>query len=155
MTMPDMSITPADPGLPVDEVQFLADLDTRLIDTIRGLETVQEKAERSFLPVAGAFHQLHERQRATLARMLLARGHDPDANGSILGTVNSVVVTVRSWFDNIDAGILESLIDGEQHVLDAYDAAIENLRDPGDRAVLTQDRDALRALLKTHATGGD
>lgn len=139
------------PGPGSGPEKALAELHTRLLDTIQGFEKVREKAEPEFRPIAIEFHALHLRQAESVARMLSAMGHDPETDGSIFGTVNSAVVTVRSWFDDVSTNIMDSLIQGEKHVLDAYGAAISALDDPLRRRQLEADRQDLVALLDRHA----
>ncbi len=136
-----------------DAADALSELDTRLVDTIKGYDKVAEKAEPSFRPVAAEFRALHIRQRAKVATMLETLGHDPDADGSIFGTVNKAVVEARSWFDDIDKGVMEALVNGEKHVLEAYANAIGSAIDPEHRGTLLTDRDALLSLLDRHASG--
>lgn len=144
-----------DADWPAAETKALEELNTRLADTIQGLDTVLEKAEPDFRPIAAAFRQLHIRQSATVAGMLQTLGHDApqDAGnaGSIFGTVNSAVVTVRSWFDEISSNIMDALVEGEKHVLEAYVEAIAASTDPEQRRQLSDDRQALIDLLDRHA----
>lgn len=132
----------------------LAELDTRLVDTLAGFDKVIEKAEPGFRPVAAEFRALHIRQRAAVATVLDSLGHDPDADGSAFGTVNRAVVTLRSWFDSIDHSIMDALVQGEKHVLEAYDNAIACAPDAAHRRMLTDDRRALVDLLDRHAGRG-
>ena len=131
--------------------EALAELHTRLLDTIKGFETVLEKAEPEFRPIATDFRALHGRQSATVARMLSAMGHNPAKDGSMFGAVNSAVVTIRSWFDDISTNIIDALVQGEKHVLDAYDSAIEHVTDPAQARTLREHRAALVSLLDRHA----
>lgn len=130
-----------------DAARALAELETRLADTIEGFDKVVEKAEPSFRPVAAEFRALHIRQRANVAMLLETLGHDQDAAGSIFGTVNKAVVSVRSWFDAIDEGIMEAMVNGEKHLLEAYADAINAGFDAEHRGILMADRQALLDLL--------
>jgi hypothetical protein len=142
---------PAQPG-GAAETAALAELHTRQRDTIDGFDTILEKAEPEFRPIAAEFRALHIRQAATVATMLEADGHDPSQDGSVFGTVNKAVVTLRSWFDDISVNIMEQVVNGEKHVLDAYDDALTYATDPERRRLLGEHRAELVALLDHHAS---
>ena len=42
-----------------------------------------------------------------------------------MGTINETVVGLRAVFDEIDADVLSSIRNGEDHVLDAFDDGSE------------------------------
>lgn len=130
----------------------LAELHTRLVDTIKGFDAILEKAEPEFKPVAAEFRALHIRHAATVASMLETDGRDPADGGSIFGNVNRMVVTVRSWFDDISVNIMDSVINGEKHVLEAYDDVLRHTLEEERRHQLSDDRAALIDLLDRHAS---
>ena len=130
----------------------LAELHTRLLDTIAGLDAVLEKAEPEFVSIARDFRTLHDRHAQAVAAMLTEDGHDPAADGSFFGHVNRAVVAVRSWFDDISTNIMDALVEGEKHVLDAYDSVLEMTPEGTRRQTLTEQRTELVALLDRHAT---
>ena len=144
----------AGPDPEVGPVQALVELHTRLLDTIEGFDSILDKAEPEFRPVAADFRALHIRQSQTVARMLRAMGHDPDQDGSIFGAVNSAAVAARSWYEKISTNIMDALVQGEKHVLEAYNGAIEKAASPDRERVLRADRAALVALLDLHAGSG-
>jgi hypothetical protein len=128
----------------------IATVHTRTVDTLTGYAKMVEKADPAFRPVAEAFRALHARHADTLARMLSDHGRAPDLDGSFMGTVNSTVVTLRAMFDDIDADVLTSVHNGEEHVLDAFDTAIGEPLPAADITQLGDMRDALIDLLDTH-----
>jgi len=151
-TQSDTKATTADSVTgPVTETDALVELHTRLLDTIQGFDTILEKSEPEFKPVAAEFRALHIHQAATVASMLETDGHDPSRDGSMFGSVNKMVVTVRSWFDDISVNIMDSVVHGEKHVLEAYDNALPHASDAERRRQLDEDRAALVALLDRHA----
>jgi hypothetical protein len=136
---------------PVTEIDALAELHTRLLDTIQGFDKILEKSEPEFRPVAAEFRALHIHQAATIASMLETEGHDPSRDGSMFGSVNKMVVTVRSWFDDISVNIMDSVVHGEKHVLEAYDDALTHVSDAERRRQLADARAELIDLLDRHA----
>ncbi len=134
------------------EVAALAELHTRQLDTIAGYDKVLEKAEPAFRPVAAEFRALHIRQAAAVAEMLEGDGHDPSQDGSFFAHVNRAVVEIRSWFDEISDTIMDALVNGEKHVLEAYDQAIDAVTVCAERKrVLAEHRAELALLLARHA----
>jgi len=130
----------------------LAELHTRLLDTIAGFDKAIEKAEPGFEGIARDFRSLHISHSAAISEMLAHDGHDPAQDGSIFGAVNRSLVEIRSWFDRIDTNIMDALINGEKHVLEAFDSAIEKAQGTERGAALAAMRDAQIALLDRHAT---
>lgn len=102
----------------------LVALHDRTVDTIEGYRTMVEKAEPSFVSAAERFLELHERHAEALSRLLIAEGRGGEADGTLMGTVNRAVVTVRSFFDDIDEDVMDQVRSGEDWVLKAFDAAI-------------------------------
>lgn len=102
----------------------LSTLHDRTRDALKGYETKVEKAEPSFRATVQKFHSLHLRHAEKLAQLLRSQGQDVDEDGTLMGTVNKMVVTVRSFFDDIDADTLVQIRDGEDWVLQAFDDAI-------------------------------
>ena len=151
MSRTDITLNPPNPGQPADELALLVELDTRLSDTIDGLETLQRKADPGFRPVAADFRALHVRHRARVATLLQCLGHDPEQDGSVFGTVNKAAVALRSWLDTIDDGVMEAVLQGEKHVLQAYDAVIDASSDAERTRILRQDRAALVDMVSKHA----
>lgn len=136
-----------------DESARLADLHTRLIDTLAGYDKVIEKAEPEFVGVAEEFRRLHQGQVERIAAMLAALGQDTEHKGSLFGMVNRAAVEVRSWFDDIGHNVMDALVQGEQHVLEGFDEAIAASPSPERIAVLEQMRGELIQLLQRHAPG--
>lgn len=134
------------------ETKHLIELHTRLRDTIDGFDAILDKAEPEFRPVAAEFRALHIRQADAVATMLDQDGHDTSKDGSMFGTVNKAVVTVRSWFDDISVNIMEQVVNGEKHVLEAYDEALPKAADPERKRILSEHRSELMALLTRHTT---
>ena len=133
-----------------DTVAAIASVHTRTVDTASGYAKMVEKADTSFRPTAEAFRALHARHADRLARLLVAKGHQPDTDGSFIGTVNRVVVGARAMVDDIDGDVLAAIHSGEQHVLSAFDDATAAHVTPDERSALTEMRGELTALLAAH-----
>ena len=149
-TMPQtMSSNPFPESSPevVEDNDALQHLHDRITDALDGFRVMASEAEPAFRPVVERFVALHQTQAAAVADMLMARGAGDDLDGTLMGTVNKAVVSVRALFTGIDAGVLESIRSGEEHVLAAYDRAIGGVVAPVDAATLTAMRGTLITLL--------
>jgi hypothetical protein len=134
------------------ETKALAELHTRLLDTIDGFDTILARAEPEFRPIAAEFRSLHIHQAGSVASMLETDGHDLSRDGSMFGAVNKAVVTMRSWFDDISVNIMDAVVNGEKHVLEAYDDALQRVGEDERRRLLSEDRAKLVGLLDRHAS---
>lgn len=132
-----------------DAADALLALQRRTADVLAGYVTMVDKAEPEFRPVVERFRALHDRHNAALTAILIRHGVEPDADGSFMGTVNKAVVSVRAMFDEIDADVMDSIRDGENHVLEAFDEAITATgMPPADVTDLRDMRDELTVLLQ-------
>ncbi|TVR43641.1 MAG: DUF2383 domain-containing protein [Rhodobacteraceae bacterium] len=145
------------PGGPGDKrgpeqppLELLAEVHTRLVDTISGFEKVTEKAEPEFRPVAEEFLEMHRRHEAELAAHLASLGHEPQADGSIFGTVNRAVVALRSWFEDVSENIMDRITQGERHLIEAYDAARESRQSIETNAILMRHSAEIDAMMEKH-----
>lgn len=117
------------------------------VDAERGFATMVDKAEPEFRDTAERFRALHDRHAALLRNLLSDRGLEPDSEGSFMGNVNEMVVTVRAFFDDIDADVMAQVRDGESRVLGAFDRAIAAPLLGPEAMMLRRLRDELTALL--------
>ena len=150
MLQPDTAnqiITPEDTG-DTNAVHALTALHTRTVDALAGYEMMVEEAEPEFRDTAEAFRVLHARHADQVAGMLAHHGHATDADGSFMGSVNKAVVAMRAFFDEIDADVMSSISNGEDHVLKAFGDAIQYEAHPKHQQELLAMRDALNALLQ-------
>ncbi|WP_232622674.1 DUF2383 domain-containing protein [Pseudorhodobacter sp. MZDSW-24AT] len=132
-----------------DAADALLALQRRTVDALTGYVKMVEKAEPEFRPVAERFRALHDRHNAALTAMLIRHGVEPDADGTFMGTVNKAVVSLRALFDEIDEDVMDSIRDGENHVLEAFDEAIgASGMPPADVTELRDMRDELTVLLQ-------
>lgn len=125
----------------------LVALHRRSVDNVAGFAAMVSRAEPDFRDVAQRFHDLHQRHVGTLAQMLRDLGLHPDSDGSFMATVNRVMVSIRSLFDDIDADVMRQIHNGEAWTLDAFDSAIAALRGAPEVARLHEMRAELTELL--------
>lgn len=128
-----------------DGADALITLHQRTVDVLTGYATMVEKAEPSFQSTAEAFRALHARHADRLARIIADMGHTPDVDGTLMGTVNKAVISLRAMFDEIDDDVMDSVRNGEKHVLEAFDDAIGATTD----LALTRDLGDMRAEIVT------
>jgi uncharacterized protein (TIGR02284 family) len=120
---------------------------TRTLDALSGFDKMAEHTEADFAPIVAAFRELHQRHAEALGRILTDAGRAPDSDGSMMGTVNRVVVATRAMFDDIDHDVLEQIHSGEQHVATAYAKALDTDLPQQVRDRIAQMADELDALL--------
>ncbi|MDR7125046.1 DUF2383 domain-containing protein [Pseudotabrizicola sp. 4114] len=132
-----------------DAADALLALQRRTADALAGYVTMVDKAEPAFRPVAERYRAIHDRHNAALTAMLIRQGVEPDADGSFMGTVNKAVVSLRALFDDIDSDVMDSIRNGENYVLEAFDDAIGSAgMPPADVTLLRDMRDELVVLLQ-------
>ena len=132
---------------PVAADRAIAALHIRTVDALAGYVKMVEKAEADFRSVADQFRALHALHAGRLERMLAAHGQTADVDGSFMATVNKTVIALRAFFDEIDADVMNSVRNGENHVLAAFDLALETAQ-PSDQVQLREMRDELTDLLR-------
>ena len=138
---------PEGPDTNPKAVDTLGKLHTRTVDALKGFETMVEKAEPEFRPVALQFRDLHSRQAAQMAQLLTPMGGKIDADGSFMATVNRTVVSMRALFDEIDDDVMDAVRSGEERILEAFDAALaEDQPHQAQRALMNM-REELHSLL--------
>jgi len=126
----------------------LVTLHDRTVDALKGYVKMVEKAEPEFLAVAQRFHDLHARHAAALAGKLSAMGVAVDPDGTLMGTINETVVGLRAFFDEIDEDVMDSIRNGENHVLVAFDDVLRTELSPEIAADVAAMRDELVGLLE-------
>lgn len=130
-----------------DDGEAIVTLHNRTVDVLAGYTKMVEKAEPMFKVVAERFRALHAEQADSLARLLARLGHDADEDGTLMGTFNVAVVSLRALFDSIDTDVMDNIRRGEDTVLSAFDDAIEKTVDRAAQSELRDMRAALTSLL--------
>jgi uncharacterized protein (TIGR02284 family) len=133
-----------------DLIRKLKTLHTSLIDARSGYEEGLKDAHgKGLTPLFQELIALHGQDATAVAEQLKRLGAAVDERGSLMGTLDRVVMKFTSLITELDEKILPNLIDGEEHVLVHYDDAIaasspENLEYP----VLVTQRDALKQRIE-------
>ena len=131
--------TPEDPktAMPNDHLRALY---RQIVDAKAGFDVMIDKAAPGFVDMAASFRDTHARHAEALASML--HGY-VDEDGSLMGTINKAVVTMRSFFDEIDEDVMDQVRNGEKSVLEAFRDAEENCAAPHEAKLI-----AMRAALE-------
>ncbi len=132
-------------------LDLIAEAHTRVVDTVSGFEKLVEKAEPEFRHVAETFLDMHLRHADALHAYLAQQGREPDADGSFFATVNRAVIEMRSWFEAVDHDVMDRIVEGEKHVLEAYQAAKEAQQSIEANAMLGRHMSEIDIMLSTHA----
>jgi hypothetical protein len=101
------------------------DVHARSVDAAGGFAEMARRSEQPFRELAERFQELHTGHAHYLAFLLHEAGEVPDANQSFMATVNHTVMSLRSAFDEIDADLMDSISAGEEHVMDAFQDALD------------------------------
>ena len=127
---------------------------SQTVDARAGLDKMVEKAEPGFRPIALKLRETHHQHAERIAAIVTAIGGDADTDGTVFSTVNRTVVSLRALFDDIDAGAMDGVRDGEARVLEAFDEAIEAHDASRHRDELVQMRTEIETLLRDSAQPG-
>jgi uncharacterized protein (TIGR02284 family) len=123
-----------------DATEALVTLQTRVIDASEGHAEGAERADDPTMArVFQELHAMHKSHAATLGAALVARGVEPDTDGSFMQYVHKAVLSVRAAVGALGESAMPGVRDGEERILPLYDDAL-NLA-PGDAELV--------ALLKT------
>lgn len=155
MVAPIYDADTEDPEHPVairGDWDLVAAARTRTLDALAGFDKMAEHAEPEFAPTVAAFRDLHRRHADALTRILADAGHPPADDGSIMGTVNRLVVATRALFDEIDRDVLSPIRSGEEHVVTAYDEALGSDLPEEVREELVEMRAELAEMLDSFAS---
>lgn len=129
----------------------LKNLHTALLDTKQGYETAAKDVDdptlkRAFDDMIRLRTEDHDELHAALAKL----GDEPDDGGSFMGTVHKTVVGTRAAITGIDRAALAAFADGEDRVLNDYDAARDEQAAAG-RAEITKMLDRQRGIVAEKA----
>ena len=124
------------------DIDTLASLHTMLVDTRAGYEEAAKDAKAPDL--AALFRdmaELRDEDHEQIHQSLTALGAQPDEKGSFMATVHQAVIGLRATLTGLDRNALGSFASGEEHVLKAYDEALNHNRDsPELAAILARQR---------------
>lgn len=129
-----------------DYREELAKLQVRIKDTLAGYDEILKVAERDIAPLMAQFYEAHKAHEVELSQRLRTHGCVPDDDGSFFSSVQKAVIKTRAVFDDIDEGVLNSVIKGEERILLLYDEALAAARDEDDLALLSRQRGQISEL---------
>jgi hypothetical protein len=132
-------------------LDLIAEVHTRVLDTLAGFEKVVEKAQPDFKPVAKAFLAMHLRHEAELANALSISSRDPSADGSVFGAINRAAVEIKSWFEDVTDKIMDQVKFAELHILDAYSDAQNACQCIEIQSLITAHIKDIDALMSNHS----
>ncbi|WP_254701838.1 DUF2383 domain-containing protein [Roseovarius sp. THAF27] len=72
----------------------------------------------------------------------------PDEDGSFFSTVQRLVIKTRAVFDDIDEDVLNSVIKGEERIMQLYHEAMAAARDEEDLSLLSRQRGQVARLVQ-------
>lgn len=150
---PDPLVTePPSAGDDSEALDLVAEVHTRVLDTVAGMEKLHDKADADFKATAQDLLAMHRRHEADLSAYLVAQGRDAQEDGSFFATVNRAVIEMRSWVDDISDNVMTQVKEGEKHVLEAYSDALEAAGQPEEaRDMLSRQRAEIDAAMHKHA----
>jgi uncharacterized protein (TIGR02284 family) len=129
--------------------EALKSLHASLIDATKGYDEAINDAEVGEMKALFTeMRALHQRAHGEVHAILLSKGQQPNESGSFMALVHQTVISVRSALTGLDRSSLESFASGEDHIVNAYDKAIEeNLQDAAVFDKLTQQRTQLTTMI--------
>jgi len=124
----------------------LAKLQVRVLDTLAGYDEILKKSEDDVRPLMVRLYDAHRRHETELSERLRTHGCNPDEDGSFFSTVQRAVIKTRSAFDDLDGDVLNSVIKGEERIMQLYDETISAARDEDDLSLLSRQRGQIANL---------
>ncbi len=132
-----------------DTTEALVTLQTRVLDASEGhAEGAARADDPTMARVFQELHVLHKTHAAALGAALVARGIEPDADGSFLQYVHKAIITVRSAVGALGESAIPGVRDGEERLLGLYDDTLNVTTGDAELiALLRSQRDALAAAI--------
>jgi uncharacterized protein (TIGR02284 family) len=113
----------------VPSYDALRSLHASLIDAEQGYDEAVKDAENvNMKAIFEKLRSLHQQAHDEVHALLLSKGEKPNEAGSFMATVHKTVISVRSAVTGLDQKSLASFASGEEHIVSAYDKAIEESR---------------------------
>lgn len=123
-----------------ESTEALVTLQARLVDAGEGnAEGARHANDPTMTGVFQELRAMHATHASALSAALMARGVEPDADGSFLQQVHKSIISVRAAIGALGEGAMPGVRDGEERILALYDDTLNQA--PGDAEVV--------ALLKT------
>ena len=110
-----------------DKTSALKTLHTRMHDSIDGYEAARERTESAF--VKGMIDEMLADRRSDMMKVhgfLTAMGENEEHTGSALGSVHQSFLKLKDMVTGSgDEAVLQEIVRGEEHLLEAYNDALE------------------------------
>lgn len=120
-----------------------------LIDAVHGFDVMIDKSEPDIKATLSDVRDTDQRQADELRSFLTSHGRDAPDDGSYMSAVHEGVVRARSFFTDIDKGVLPAVADGQRRLVSSYDDALEQLAKRMDE--LPRDMfDGIHTILTVH-----
>ena len=123
-----------------DKKSALKTLHTRLVDAVDGYEQALEKMEGPHKPLIERCLSERRASHAELHPQLAKDGIEVDEDGSTAAAIHRQVFNIRDAISGGDKGILAECARGDEHLLKAYDEAIEETNNQDIYGFLTGQR---------------
>lgn len=132
----------------------LNDLATDINDVIRGYKEIEDRGDDNIQQIAEDLRSLHEAHAAELLALIDQMGGNAEDTGSFMGDVHVAVATARDWFGMLDSSAIDSLVDGENRLLESYDKAARKTADhEAIQAKLVAQRESLSEKVEALKSG--
>jgi uncharacterized protein (TIGR02284 family) len=135
----------------------LQSLHTSAIDAMNGYEEALKEAEgRGLSDLFEEMARIHRGHADQLTDEIRLAGESAGDEGSIMSTVHSVIMDIRSLFGGLDSSVLPGLIDGEKRNIAKYDEVLASgdLEGPVSTLITRQRLDLSAALTRMRARAG-
>ena len=136
-----------------DANEALVTLQTRVIDASEGhAEGAKQADDPTMARVFGELHAMHKTHAAALGAALVARGVEPDADGSFLQYVHKAIISVRAAVGALGESAMPGVRDGEERILSLYDDTLNLAAGDAELGLLleTQRREVAEAIDRMH-----
>jgi uncharacterized protein (TIGR02284 family) len=133
-------------------IDNLKNLHTILIDSRHGYqEALEDAGVRGLTGLFRDMIAMRTKDIAETAALITAAGGEAHSTGSIMTTVNKVIISIRSLFGELDERILPGLINGERRIVTYYDDALETAETETERETLERQRTKVQAVIAAMA----
>ena len=130
--------------------ESLAKLHTAIVDAKHGDKSFGDRAEPGVAPMLAEFRAMHDRHERELATAMARHAHPPDEHGSFTSYIHGGLAWLRDKFGGVDRDAAPQILDGERHVIEAYNDALRRGQPRDVIELLQKQREELGALVAQH-----
>ncbi|MBM9595581.1 DUF2383 domain-containing protein [Roseitranquillus sediminis] len=130
--------------------ESLAKLHTAIVDARNADESFGDRADAGLAALLAEFRALHDEHDRQLAMAMARHGHPPDEGGSFTIYLHEGVARLRDFFGRGDGDARAQLIDGERHVIEAYNEALRRGQPADVNELLQRQREELAEMIVRH-----